>query len=240
MTAPDTRLINALRKAFRAKRDPDVALRQQAYMKSPMPHYGIPAPTLHRIHREVHGTHVIGDAASWQATVAELWRSARFREERHAALALLGARRYRDWLTPDLVPLIDEIVVTGAWWDFIDPIAINDIGYLLREYPRPTTRVLRRWSPDGNTWRRRCAILAQLKFKQDTDTGLLVELIEPSLEETEFFLRKAIGWALREYSKTDPDFVIGYVHRERERLSPLSKREALKVALKKGVVTEVP
>jgi 3-methyladenine DNA glycosylase AlkD len=120
------------------------------------------------------------------------------------------------------------MIVTGAWWDFVDEIAANLVGELLRNHAKPMRATLRRWSKDADLWRRRSAILAQLKFRQATDAKLLFELIAPSLKSDEFFLRKAIGWALREYAKSAPKVVRYYVAENEEHLSALSRREALR------------
>jgi 3-methyladenine DNA glycosylase AlkD len=229
-------LIRALKRAFAAAADAERAASQQAYMKSAMPYYGIAAPELRAICRRVFADHPLNDPESWTATFLDLWRKARYREERYAAVELAGYKRYRDFLTADRIGILEELIVTGAWWDHVDPIAINFVGRLLAEHPDRIVPILRAWSTGDDLWLRRGAILAQLKFKTRTDADLLFELIEPSIESREFFLRKAIGWALREYSKTDPDTVIGYVSSNRDRLSGLSKREGLRVLVKQGVI----
>ena len=125
--------------------------------------------------------------------------------------------------------MIEEMIVTGAWWDYVDQLAAKHMGHLLASHPGDVRPVLVSWATGEDIWRRRTAILAQLRFKADTDTGLLFSAIEASISDKEFFLRKAIGWALREYSKTAPGVVAGYVADNHHRLSALSRREALKV-----------
>src|SRR5262249_22629653 len=127
-----------------------------------------------------------------------------------------------------VVPVYEEMIVTGAWWDFVDDIAARRLGPLLREYPRPMKALLRRWSRGPDMWKARARILAQLTFKGATDRDLLYACIEASLGSREFFLRKAIGWALREFAKTEPAEVVRYVRAHDAALSGLSKREALK------------
>ena len=124
--------------------------------------------------------------------------------------------------------MYEEMVVSGAWWDFVDLIASRRLGPLLQEYPGPMRKKMLAWSRSKNMWKRRSAILCQLSFKADTDLELLYECIEPSLASKEFFLRKAIGWALRQYAWTDPREVRRYVRAHAGELSPLSQREALK------------
>jgi 3-methyladenine DNA glycosylase AlkD len=198
----------------------------QAYMKSTMPYYGINLPEVRAISRGVFD----GSAMScdeWRATILELWRGARYREERYAAQLLLTMKRHADCLTPADMPMLEELVTTGAWWDHVDELA-TVIGELLRKHPKRIRPLMRRWSTDTNIWKRRVSIICQLRFKRDTDLELLYANIEPNLADREFFIRKAIGWALRQYAWTDPKEVTRYVREHEAQLSGLSRREALK------------
>ena len=124
-----------------------------------------------------------------------------------------------------------EMIVTGAWWDLVDNIAPYGLCTLLERAPATMGTTLRSWASGRDIWKRRAAIICQLRRQRQTDTRLLYDCIEPSLGETEFFLRKGIGWALREHAKTDPDEVLRYVRQYRSRLSRLSQREALRRVL---------
>jgi 3-methyladenine DNA glycosylase AlkD len=124
--------------------------------------------------------------------------------------------------------MYEELIVTGAWWDYVDDIASHRVGPILKGYPAPMRRKMLAWSKSSNLWKRRTAILCQLGFKEETDLKLLYACIEPSLASQEFFLRKAIGWALRQYAWTDGAEIKKYVRLNRNRLSALSAREALK------------
>jgi 3-methyladenine DNA glycosylase AlkD len=124
--------------------------------------------------------------------------------------------------------MFEELIVTGAWWDYVDALASHPLGDVLVSNPSKVSRVMRRWSKDADMWKRRSAILCQLRRKRDTDLGLLYDCIEPNLADREFFIRKAIGWALRSYAWTNPAEVKRYVRNNRARLSPLSAREAMK------------
>ena len=124
--------------------------------------------------------------------------------------------------------MYEEMIVSGAWWDYVDTIASRRVGPILHRHPVPMKRLMRQWSRCDNIWKRRTSILCQLGSKSTTDLKLLYDCIEPSLAEKEFFLRKAIGWALRQHAWTDPKEVIRYVQERGDDLSPLSKREALK------------
>lgn len=227
-TAAGRALIAAVRRELRASADAAKAGPMQAYMKSAMPYYGVNSPQQKAIWRRVFAAHTLDDDAAWQATVMALWRNARFREERYAALALTGHRAYDAYQTLDALPLYEELIVSGAWWDYVDLIAGKRIGGLLMRYPAEMKPLLRAWSRSPDLWKRRTAILAQLGFKDATDLRLLYACIEPNLADRAFFIRKAIGWALRQYAWTDPKEVRRYVDANRERLSGLSVREALK------------
>ncbi len=231
--APICRMTAALRsdliERLTAAGDPDRAKGQQRYMKSEMPFHGVRVPEVRRLTRAAIKHHPLPDARTWEAAVLSIWRSATHREQRYGAIELAYAPRYRQWLHPDRLEMVEEMIVTGAWWDYVDQLASKHMGHMLSSHPDRVRPILLSWAEDSNFWKRRTAILAQLRFKGDTDVRLLLSVIEPSIDEKEFFLRKAIGWALREYSKTDPKTVSDFVASNQDRLSPLSKREALKV-----------
>jgi 3-methyladenine DNA glycosylase AlkD len=222
-----TALAVAMRSALAAAADPERAPEMQAYMKSEMPYRGIAASDMRTISKRVFADHPLPSCEEWRAAVLELWRGARFREERYAAIELLGLRRHRDCRTPDVLPVYEEMITTGAWWDYVDEIA-HHVGNLLRSYQEQIRPSMRDWSTDKDLWKRRVSIICQISFKKDTDLDLLYANIEPNLPERNFFIRKAIGWALRSYAWTDPDEVVRYVAANEAKLSGLSRREALK------------
>jgi 3-methyladenine DNA glycosylase AlkD len=199
-------------------------------MKSAMPYYGVMVPELRAIARRVFDAHPLETFAAWKNGVLTLWRGARFREERYAAIMLSGHKFYGDNQTLDALPIYEELIVDGAWWDYVDDIAEHRIGPLLQKYPRPMNRTLLAWARCDDIWKRRSAILAQVTFKKETDVKLLYACIAPSLGRREFWLRKAIGWALRAYAWHAPREITRYVAEHAHELSPLSKREALRHA----------
>lgn len=221
-------LLPKLRKALQQAGDPVRAPAMQAYMKSAMPYHGVPTSLLRQVCKATFAGVQFTTASHWQTQVLDLWRDARFREERYAALYLAGDKRGRPFQTPSAMKMYDELIVTGAWWDYVDDIASHRIGPILRDYPAPMRRKMLSWSKSNNLWKRRTAIICQLGFKTDTDLELLYACIEPSLGSQEFFLQKAIGWALRQYAWTDGAEIKKYVRLNRTRLSALSCREALK------------
>jgi 3-methyladenine DNA glycosylase AlkD len=225
---PRANLLDELRLDFVSAADPGKALKMQAYMKSLLPYYGVPMPLVRAICKKRFDKLGFDDAAAWQKAVLTLWQGARFREELYAALGLCALRAARPFQTIDALPLYEQLIVEGAWWDVVDEIATHRLGEILHASPTPMKKAMRRWSKADNLWKRRSAILCQIKAKENTDLELLYACIEPSLGSKEFFLQKAIGWALRQYAWTDPKPVKRYVREHDGKLSALSKREALK------------
>ncbi len=126
------------------------------------------------------------------------------------------------------MPLVRHLVVTGAWWDLVDDIAVHLAGAILVGHPGEMAPVLRDWATDDDPWLRRTAVICQLGRRADTDLELLRHAVESNVDDPSFWLRKAIGWALRDLARTDPDWVRAEVDRLDGRLSALSRREALK------------
>ena len=189
-------------------------------MKSAIPFHGVRKPVVQRIAREVARGQSREDLV---VAARRLFDEATHREEQYVATEVLKARVFRgDW---SLVGLHEHIARTGAWWDHVDETS-GRIADLHDAHPKETAALVRRWKSDDSFWINRLAILSQLHRRDRTDVDLLVEVIEPHLASTEFFLRKAIGWALREHAKTDPVWVRTYV--DATEMSPLSRREALK------------
>jgi 3-methyladenine DNA glycosylase AlkD len=227
--AGDRALVDAVRRELRAAADPAKAAGMQAYMKSELPFHGVQAPAQRRIFKAVFADHPVGSFDAWRTTVLLLWREATHREERYAAIALASDRRHRAHRTSlDALPLYQELIVIGAWWDLVDPVATHPVAELLAERGAPASAALLGWSRAPHRWLRRAAIICQVNAKAGTDLKLLYACIEPNLTDRDFFIRKAIGWALRAYAWTDPDEVARYVQAMQARLSPLSRREALK------------
>jgi 3-methyladenine DNA glycosylase AlkD len=221
------RLLEGVRSSLAAAADPVRAPQMQAYMKSAMPYRGAPMPVVRAI---VHGL-LAGDGLlavdAWETAIRRLFDEASYREERYAALMIAGHRRYRGYQRPEALPLYRHLVETGAWWDIVDDVS-HRVGDVLLVDRRGTSAVLRCWSREASLWLRRCSIIAQLGHKAETDVSLLGDVIDANVDDREFFIRKAIGWALREYARTDPEWVLDFVTSRADSLSPLSRREALK------------
>jgi 3-methyladenine DNA glycosylase AlkD len=225
--------VGAVRAALAGAGDPERAVQQQAYMKSELPYVGLAAPELRALLRPLLAEHRFIDRAQWEAAVLELWDDATHREEWYAAVALLRHRAHRQWVDPDLLPLLEHLVRSGAWWDVVDEIASHLVGQVLLDHRSEVTPVMDAWAVDADSlWVRRTAVLAQLRHAEHTDTDLLERVLVANLDDTaygrEFFVRKAVGWALRQHARTDPAWVRTFVGTHAERLSGLSRREALK------------
>ena len=208
---------------MRGAADPARAPGQQAYMKSDMPFLGVAVPDARRIARAAARASHMTDAARLRDEAFALWDDAEYREERYAAMTLLGVSAASADLS--VVPLIEHMVRTGRWWDYTDDLA-HRMAELLDRSPDAAAAVVRRWSTDEDLWMRRISIISQLGRSDRVDRELLAAVIAPNIADREFFIRKAIGWALREVARVDPDWVRAYV--AAHELSPLSRREALK------------
>lgn len=191
-------------------------------MKSAMPFLGVRVPDVRHLSREA--ARGVTDADELREAALDLWRGAEHREERYAAQALIALRPLRGRL--DLLDVHEEMIRTGAWWDHVDEVA-HRLADLLDTHPAELAVELRVWADDEDFWIRRAAIIAQLQRKDRVDHALLSDVIEANLGADEFFIRKAIGWALRDHARADSDWVRTFVDAHPD-LSPLSRREALK------------
>jgi 3-methyladenine DNA glycosylase AlkD len=221
----DVELIGAVRAALRGAAQPELARPMQAYMKSATPFLGVRVPVMRTLTRAEAKLRPFITSADLIDTVLRLWREAGYREERYAAIALLdtpAARRLRD---PAVLQTLQELIVTGAWWDYVDELA-HRVGDLLLSWPAEVRPAVLTWTRSDDRWLRRASIICQLGMRDRADVELLTIAIESAINDSDFFLRKAIGWALRDYARTDPAWVRSFA--ETRELSPLSRREALK------------
>ena len=233
-SALEAGLVGAVRAALAGAGDPVRAAGQQAYMKSSLPYRGLTSGELRVLLRPLLADPALAPAsrAEWEADVRALWDHATHREERYAALAVTAHRAARPWQDPAALGLYRHLVETGAWWDYVDQVAADRVGPILLRHRPIVTPMMRADAVDAHLWVRRTAILAQLKHREETDLDLLTDVIDANVEGStfgsEFFIRKAIGWALRQHARVDPDWVRAFVEARGDRLSGLSRREALK------------
>ncbi len=154
--------------------NPERAAAMQAYMKSTMPFYGLSSAQVRGVCKAVFSDRNLVECTGWRKEVLELWRGASRREERYAALYLLRSQPYRDCVVAGLMPMIEEMVETGAWWDLVDDL-VHTVGHLLRDHPKEIKPVMRAWSTDSNMWKRRVSIICQLSFKRHRPQASLLQ-----------------------------------------------------------------
>lgn len=223
-------LLGAIRSTLAAHSDPERAPAMQAYMKSELPYLGIAKPRLRMLLRAPLNDIRLDSRTQWETAIRRLWDEATHREQWYAALGLARHRYYRQWRAdPQTIGLIEHLVRTGHWWDVCDETAEHLLAPLVGAHRDTFDPLMRRWARDPDLWVRRVAIQSQISLKGATDPNLLAATIEPNLADPTFWLRKAIGWSLREFSKIDPEWVRDFVRRHDEAISGLSRREALRL-----------
>lgn len=213
---------------LRSHANRDTAEPMIAYMRNQFPFLGIKMPERVALTKQFIKEHGVPAGEELEQAVLELWALPE-REFQYTALMLLD-KRVKEAASSQ-VELLERLITTGSWWDTVDYIASRLVGSLFTRYPEFITVYAGKWIYSEDLWLRRTAILFQLYYKERTDTELLFSFIRICADEEEFFIRKAIGWVLREYSKTDADAVKRFV--SETKLSPLSVREALKKIEKK-------
>ena len=218
-------VVSELRSALKKAGNPDYAIQMQKYMKSEMPYHGVKSAGQKEIYRTIFKKYPPKDFQEYRQVIEELW-DAEFREERYGAIRY--AKQFSKFQTMQALPLYRMMIEAGAWWDYVDSIAIDLIGSLLSSFEEEMKEELRRWITDEHLWIRRAAILSQLRFKKDTDHEMFFEFCSTCIHEKTFWMRKAIGWALRDYSKHEPDRVREFIEKNRENMSGLTLREASK------------
>lgn len=196
-----------------------------AYMKHVAPFFGVSKPLQRPIRRELIERFPVTTRRQYERLVDTLWADDE-REMKYLALAM--ARRWSAFHTVESMPLYERLVIEGGWWDLVDEIAVNLVGPAVRSDREAGWPFIDRWSASDDLWLRRTAILCQLKWREETDARRLFASCEAHLDEPDFFIRKAIGWALRTYARTDPESVRSFLRDHRERVSGLTMREATK------------
>ena len=204
--------------------DPARAGQMARYMKTTMPFHGVARPDLDKVVRDALRRWPIESLDDYRTTVHALW-ALPHREEKYAAIAI--ARRQERFVRAENLDLYRSMIVGGAWWDLVDDFAHVVCHLLLTDRAR-TRPVLDAWIDDDDLWLRRIAILSQIDAKNETDEEMLFSYCTRHMSEREFFIRKAIGWALRQYARTSPDAVLAFCEANRERMSGLTFREATK------------
>jgi 3-methyladenine DNA glycosylase AlkD len=217
-------LLKRLDDRFAASRDPSRAAAMRAYMRDQFPYAGLPAPALRRLERDVFAGLPPPSAAELQAVALTCWG----RDEReYQYVACDYLRKHVRVADPAFIEVARTLITTKPWWDTVDALATRFVGDLVRLHPS-VVATMDAWSSDPDMWLVRTAILHQLHYGTSTDTTRLFDYCSRQAGHRDFFVRKAIGWALRHYARTDPSAVRAFVTANESRLSPLSVREAMK------------
>jgi len=213
----------ALENLFRKNSNPENAFFMKKYMKDKFIFLGLKSPERRMLTREFFKNHNYPEITNIEKIVSKLWNMEE-REFQYFAMELV--EKMLKQMTQKDIQLLEYLVVNKSWWDTVDFIAANLIGKHFSNFPGLIQQMNEKWISSENMWLNRSALLFQLKYKTNLDTKLLEQNILKCRGSKEFFIRKAIGWVLREYSKTDPAWVKKFV--DSTALSPLSQREALK------------
>jgi 3-methyladenine DNA glycosylase AlkD len=217
-------LLDRVGTGLEAARDPVRAAGMRAYMRDQFDYFGVPAPTLRAVERGAFAGLPAPSQEDLRAIALACWDHPE-REFQYVACDYL--RRHVTVAGPSFLPVTRTLITTKSWWDTVDALATRFVGDLVRSH-RALVAEMDAWSGDDDKWLIRTAILHQLHYGADTDTERLFGYCTRQAAHQDFFVRKAIGWALRHYARTDPGAVRAFVDGNRSRLSPLSIREATK------------
>lgn len=215
--------VKSIQTLFKKHADPKQAAPMRRYMRDQFEYLGIKGPKMGELLKRYYAEHGLPDVSDLDTIVRELW-SLPQREFQYVATSLIG--RLEKGLPEGFIETLEYLLVTKSWWDTVDSISTDIVGLHFKRYPKTRKKYLTKWRKSENFWLRRAAILFQLGYKSDTDFDLLCAIICENLGSQEFFINKAIGWSLRQYTRVDPDGVRTFV--AETPLHPLSAREALK------------
>jgi len=214
----------SLRKLFKQNENPVQAVSMKKYMRDQFEYLGVKSPQSAALMKDFIKEHGLPPIAQLGEISHDLW-SLPQREFQYAAISLIG--KFEKKVEPNFITTIEYLLVTKSWWDTVDMLAGHAVGTQFKRFPDVREKYLKNWRKSDNFWLRRTNLLFQLGYKKETDFNLLCELIHENLGSDEFFINKAIGWALRQYARTNPTPVKKFVKATKD-LNPLSRREALK------------
>ena len=201
-----------------------IAVAQKAYMRNQFEFYGIKTPLRHEIQKPFLAKSYLPPKTDLEEIIKTLWNKPQ-REYQFIAQELVF--KYTQQFVENDIVLLEFMVTHKSWWDTVDYIAVKLIGAYFTRFPEQLDNYIDRWLTSGNIWLQRCCLLYQLKSKDKMDTQRLQYIIQKLLGSKEFFINKAIGWVLREYSRTNPKWVRNFT--ENNDLANLSRREALRL-----------
>lgn len=217
-------IITDLKDAFTNAANPLISEKQKAYMRNQFPFLGIPKPSRDILQKPIFKKHAISSESHLVEILFELW-GYEHREYQYSALEIAYQAK-KKW-SSQMIKVFEHMIRNKSWWDTVDDIAAHLVGSLIFTNPH-LSKVMDEWIEDENLWVRRSAILHQLTWKEKTSEERLFKYCQMRMHETDFFIRKAIGWVLRQYSKTNPASVKRFVSQNHHKLSGLSIREASK------------
>ena len=215
--------IEPLAKELTESADAERAVGVKAYMKNKFEYFGMPMAERRLIFKHHMKQHVVSSLDELELIVRELW-SLPEREFQYCGIELITNSK-RLW-SQSIIKLLEFCITTKSWWDTVDSINGECCGKYFQLYPQKISAMTGKWNKSSNMWLQRSSLLFQNKYKSKTDTELLSNYIMHLSPSKEFFIQKAIGWVLREYAKTNPDWVVAFV--SNHALPSLSKREAMK------------
>jgi 3-methyladenine DNA glycosylase AlkD len=216
--------LKEIKKIYAANANTTIAKGAKAYLLNQFEFYGIKTPLRRKICKAFYKDNPIKDHKELSILIKECFAEPQ-RELHYFAIELLG--HHKKLWSKKTLPLIEWIITHNSWWDSVDSTNSHIIGKYFLAYPEFITEYTFKWNQSNNKWLQRMSILFQLMYKEKTNTTLLTKYIEHTQLEEDFFIRKAIGWALRSYANTDTKWVVKFV-KAHPKLSNLSKREALK------------
>jgi len=216
--------IHTLEIEFQRNENATIALAQKAYMRNQFEYYGLKATERRAIQKPFLVKKYLPKKEILPELVKDFWNKSQ-RDFQYFGQELVF--KYTTQVEKEDIELFEFMVANKSWWDTVDFIAVKLMGAYFKKFPKQRTVYVKKWLESGNIWLQRSALLFQLKYKEDIDTQILSSIINYLLGSKEFFINKAIGWILREYSRTNPSWVVGFV--ERTALNPLSKKEALRL-----------
>ena len=198
------------------------AQKMSKYMLNKFEYIGIKTPERREIFKIFFKEYKNEEKIDWEF-VNKCWEN-KYREFQYVAADYL--KNMKDKLTIDDIPRFKQLILKKSWWDTIDNLDMTIGALALKD--SNVNKILLEWSLDENIWLRRIAIDHQLLRKEKTNTELLEKILKNNLGQAEFFINKAIGWALRDYSKTNPEWVKNFIEKNRENMAKLSIKEASK------------
>lgn len=209
--------------AFKSAENPDNARPMKAYMKNKFEFLGIKSPERRVLSKPFLTRTSLPSVERIWPLIREFWALPE-REFQYFSMELAG--KYHKVIEKNWIDQYEYMITKKSWWDTVDFIAAILVGSYFRKYQEMIPRVTDKWMNSGNIWLQRSCLLFQLKYKLQTNTVLLKSFILALAASKEFFIAKAIGWSLREYSKTNPEWVKSFI--QNHDMQPLSKKEGLK------------